>query len=183
LSYFMTYFFYYIVAVFIFFACSSDKPASIGAKGPSAASSGLSGTVQQPGAGVGGPYALEITPKEATRKSILKLRSTGFDLSRAKIEWLVNGRPFTTQVPTQFDAADVTKGATIQARVMMQGQEVVSNNIRIMNSPPAISEIKLMPEVFKPGDTLCVEVKCGDRDEDKVSFLYEWTKNGEVVGK
>lgn len=180
-TYFMTHYLYYIVAAFIIFACSSDKPSPTKAERSSAASSDLSGTVQQ--TGVDKAYALEITPKEATRKSTLNLRSIGFDISGAKIEWLVNGSPFTTRVPAQFDAADVTKGATIQARVMMQGQEVVSNKVQIMNSPPEISGIKLMPEVFKPGDTLCVEVQCGDRDEDKVSFLYEWTKNGEVVGK
>ena len=177
----MTHYFYYIFAAFILFACSSDKSDLPGAKGPSGARSDVSGTGQQPG--VDKAYALEITPKEATRKSILKLSSIGFDLSRAKIEWLVNGRPFTTRVPMQFDGADVAKGAIVQVKVMMQDREVASNNVQIMNSPPEISRIKLMPEVFKPGDTLSVDVQGEDLDGDAISFLYEWTKNGEMAGK
>ena len=172
-----------IITAVLFFACSSDKPVSTGAKGTSGARSDFSGMLQNPGAVVNDTYALEITPKEATRKSTLNLSSTGFDLSGAKIEWLVNGRPFTTRVPTQFDGADVAKGAIIQAKVMMQGREVASNSVQLLNAPPAISGIKLMPEVFKPGDTLSVEVKGEDIDEDEVSFLYEWTKDGESAGK
>jgi len=179
----MTLYFYYIVSAFLLFACSSDKPDLIGAKGPSGARSDVSGTLQQPGAAVDKAYALEITPKAATRKTILNLKSTGFDLSRAQIEWLVNGRPLTSHVPTQFDGADAAKGATIQAKVMMQDREVVSNNVQIMNSPPEIRGIKLMPEVFNPGDTLSVDVQGEDIDGDAISFLYEWTKNGETAGK
>jgi hypothetical protein len=177
----MTQYFYYIVAALFLFACSSDKPNLTGAKGGAGVRSDVSGTLQQPG--VDKTYALEITPKEATRKSILKLSSTGFDLSRTKIEWQVNGRPFTTQVPTQFDGADAAKGVTVQAKAMMQDQEVASNNVQIMNCPPEISRIKLMPEVFKPGDTLSVDVQGEDIDGDAISFLYEWTKNGETAGK
>jgi len=172
-----------VITAVLLFACSSDKPASTGAKGPSEGRSDFSGTLQQPGAAVNDTYALEITPKEATRKSTLNLSSTGFDLSRAKIEWLVNGRPFTTRVPTQFDGADVVKGATVQVKVIMQDRAVTSNSVQLMNAPPAISGIKLMPEVFKPGDTLSIEVKGEDIDEDAVSFLYEWIKNGESAGK
>jgi hypothetical protein len=170
-----------IITAVLFFACSSDKPDLPGAKGPSGARSDVSGTLQQPG--VDKAYALEITPQEATRKSILNLRSTGFDLSRAQIEWSVNGRPFTTRVPAQFDGADAEKGATVQAKVMLQDREVASNNVRIINSPPEITRIKLMPEVFKPGDTLSVDVQGEDLDGDAISFLYEWTRNGETAGK
>lgn len=176
----MTYFIYYIVAAFLLLACSSDKPALTAAKGSLEAGNGV---LQQSGAAVDRPYALEITPKEATRTSLLNLTSSGFDLSRARIEWLVNGRPLTTSMPTQFEGANAAKGDIVQARVMMQDREVVSNTVVIMNSPSRISWVKLMPEVFKPGDRLHVEVKGEDIDQDVVSFLYEWTKNGEIVGK
>jgi hypothetical protein len=176
----MTLYFYYMVAAFLLFACSSDKPDLTSARGRSAAKSDISGTLQQPGGDK--TYALEITPKEATRKTILNLSSTGFDLSRAQIEWSVNGRPFTTRVPTQFDGADAEKGATVQAKVMLQDREVASNNVQIINTPPEITRIKLMPEVFNPGDTLSVDVQGKDIDGDAISFLYEWTKNGGTAG-
>jgi hypothetical protein len=126
---------------------------------------------------------LELLPKEATRKSTLYLRTTGLDLSGAKIEWLVNGRPFTPLVPTQFDGADAAKGVAVQARVVVGGREVASNVVQIMNAPPEIVRLKVMPEVFKPRDVLSVETEGKDIDGDAVSFLYEWTRNGEPAGK
>ncbi len=170
----------FVMTAVLFLSCSSDKPDLTSAKGRSATKSDISGTSQPPG--IDKTYALEITPKEATRKTILHLSSTGFDLSRVQIEWSVDGRPFTTQVPTQFDGADAEKGATVQAKIMLQDREVASNNVQIINSPPEISRIKIMPEVFKPGDTLSVDVQGEDIDGDAISFLYEWTKNGETVG-
>lgn len=172
---------FYIVAAFTLFACSSDKQDLTGAKGASGVSSDISGTLQQPG--FDKTYALEITPNEATRKSLLKLSAKGFGLSRVKIEWLVNGNPFTTRVPTQFEGVDVTRGAIVHARVMIQDREVASNMVQITNEPPEITRVKLMPEVFKPGDTLNVDVHGEDIDGDAVSFLYEWTRNGEPAGK
>ncbi len=50
------------------------------------------------------------------------------------------------------------------------------------NSPPELSKVKILPEVFKPGDVLNVEVTGSDPDGDEVTFLYEWTKNGEPAG-
>ena len=162
------------------FACSSDKPASTRANDSRSA---VSGTTQRPGDAVDNATELEISPKEATRLTVLNISSTTIDLSHAKIEWLVNGVPLTTRVPAQFDGVDAAKGNTVQARVMMRDREVLSNKLQIMNTPPQISWIKIMPEVFKPGDTLSVEVAGKDVDGDTVSFLYEWTKNGETVGK
>jgi hypothetical protein len=52
-----------------------------------------------------------------------------------------------------------------------------------MNAPPEIARVKIMPEVFKPGDALSVEAEGKDVDGDAVSFRYEWTRNGEPVGK
>jgi Bacterial Ig domain len=169
---------YYMIAAVMLFACSSDKPTSTGAIAPR---SSVSGTAQTIGVAVGITSDLEISPKEATRKTILHLSSTSIDLSRARIEWLVNGVPLTTRVPTQFDGIDAAKGDTVQARVMIQDREVLSNNVQIMNTPPQITWIKLMPEIFKPGDTLGVNAAGKDVDGDEVSFLYEWTKNGEFA--
>lgn len=50
------------------------------------------------------------------------------------------------------------------------------------NTLPEISRLKFMPEVFKPGDSLYLEVEAKDADGDPVSVLYEWTKNNEPAG-
>lgn len=51
------------------------------------------------------------------------------------------------------------------------------------NTPPELTKIKIMPEVFKSGDTLYVDVAAADADGDEVNIQYEWTKNKEAAGR
>ena len=53
---------------------------------------------------------------------------------------------------------------------------------KVKNTPPELTRIKIMPETFKAGDTLYVDVIGSDMDGDEVTILYEWTKNGEPAG-
>lgn len=166
--------------MFLVFSCSSEKPATTAAKGPLDAGNAAPGVLRQAGPS---QYALELVPKEPTRKSTVSLRPTGFDLAGAKIEWLLNGRPITTLVPTQFNGADGEKGSTLQARATIQGREVWSDVVQIRNAPPEITRVTLLPEIFKPGDALSIEVEGADPDGDPVIILYEWTRNGAPAGR
>lgn len=47
---------------------------------------------------------------------------------------------------------------------------------------PEITYVKILPEVFKAGDTLNVEALAGSAEGTAVSILYEWTRNGEPAG-
>lgn len=49
------------------------------------------------------------------------------------------------------------------------------------NSPPQIKSVRLLPEVFKPDDSLYIEAEATDPDGDEVTISYEWYKNGELV--
>jgi hypothetical protein len=178
-NFMMNKFLYVLIAAVMQCACSSDRPASIGAGGPGNA---LTGTTQRPGDTVGKATDLKISPVEATRQTILNLSSPTIDLAHARIIWLVNGIPSTTSVSTQFDGINAAKGDSVQARVVIGDRDVLSNEVQIMNTPPQISRIKIMPEKVNPGDTLSVDVAGKDVDGDEVSFQYEWTKNGEIVG-
>ncbi len=160
-----------IILFSLLLSCSQEKPTG--------AVSGLSQKSAK-----GAAFVLELTPKEATQKTTLNLVANGFDHSDAKIEWLVNGRLFTTLVPAQFNGTDASKGDSVQAVAVVGGREVRSNVVQITNAPPEITRIKILPEIFKPGDTLSVEAEGSDIDGgDSVSFVYEWTKNGEPAGK
>jgi hypothetical protein len=157
---------YIILIIAIFYSsCSSEKPST---------------TVTE--RGVDAAYVLEIVPKEATRNSTLQLVSRGFELSGAKIEWLIDNRPFTTHVPTQFISVDAAKGSTIQAKATILGREVLSNVVQIVNTPPEIIKVKLLPEIIKPGDTLSIEAEGYDIDGDNVIMQYEWTRNEQPAG-
>lgn len=170
---------YSVITVFLVLACSSEKPANTAGE---KSATNYQGAPQKSAAADGSPCAVELTPKLATRSCMLKLIPTGLNLSGAKIEWLVNGRSYISPVPNQFDTSDVAKGATVQARVLIQNREVMSNVVQILNFPPEITKVKLLPEVFKPGDAMSVEVEGKDVDGDAVSFFYEWTRNGETAG-
>jgi hypothetical protein len=159
-------------------SCTSEKP-------PAAVSGGVSRTSSLPGStgGAGGAYTLEITPSDPTRNSTLNLVAGGVDLSAARITWLVNGTPADgpAQYP-RFSAKETTRGDRVQAKAIFQNNEISSNVVTIGNTPPRITSMKLLPEVFKAGDMLSVEVEGTDADGDSITFLYEWTRNGEPAG-
>jgi hypothetical protein len=125
---------------------------------------------------------LEITPVNASRKSTLKVIAQGFNLSDAKIEWLVNGQLTQSPISSQFNAKEAKKGDKVQVKAIIEGKEILSNIIEIKNAPPEVTRVKILPEIFKPGDTLSVEVAGNDIDGNEVIIAYEWTKNGEPAG-
>ena len=51
------------------------------------------------------------------------------------------------------------------------------------NAPPELQSVKFIPEIFRPGDSLGVEVSGSDPDGDEVTFEYAWEKNGVSAGK
>jgi hypothetical protein len=94
----------------------------------------------------------------------------------------LNGQISGSSDPLRYDTAGTEKGDTLQAKATIQGIEVLSNIAEIKNAPPEISTITILPEVFKPGDTLSVEAEGVDADGDKVTLSYSWTKNGAPAG-
>lgn len=169
------------ITLLLLIACSTEKPSGTDAQKPSDSidKKAAGQTSKQPGIS---KYALEIYPSEASHNSTLSLRSKGINLENAKIEWFVNGTPVAGTLPYQFKPIDTKKGDKIQAKATIKDIEVVSNIITIKNAPPEFSRIKIMPEIFKPGDILYVDVTGTDIDGDEVTILYEWTKNGEPAG-
>lgn len=87
-------------------------------------------------------------------------------------------------VTSQRTAEDVTNtsAAQTQATATDKEKEVSSVMAASKNTPPEISRLKFMPEVFKPGDSLYLEAEAKDADGDPVSILYEWAKNNEPAG-
>ncbi len=171
------------VALFFFLSCSSEKPAEIGGQKPSeVGSSSVSELSKSLVSSGSAPCSLQITPNNVSRNSTIYLIAQGFNISVAKIEWLVNDKITSSPTASQFNAAETKKGDKVQAKAIIQGKEILSNIIQIKNALPEISKVKILPEVFKPGDTMSVEVSGSDIDEDEVTISYEWTKNGEPAG-
>jgi hypothetical protein len=162
-------------------SCSADKPSASPVQRSAA---GVSASVQVPAGPTDfGSFTLEISPREPNRQTTLGVTAVGFYISSANIQWLLDGNPVSTEVPAQFNCSIAAKGSTVQARATVLGQEVRSNIVAIRNSPPKITRVRLLPEVFKPGDTLSIEVEGTDPDGDPVSILYEWIRNGSSAGR
>lgn len=173
----------WFVTLLLFLSCSSEKPAEVGSQKPSEAGGGrVSDLSRPPASSVSALYSLQIVPTNATRNSTIYLVAQGFKPSDAKIEWLVNDKITSGPAVSQLNTAETKKGDKIQAKAIIQGKKILSNTIQIKNSPPEISKVRILPEIFKPGDTLYVDVSGSDLDGDEVTITYEWTKNSEPAG-
>lgn len=161
-------------------SCSSENQAER-ARNPSAGP-GVAGTTQPVSPRTTEPYALEISPKAASRYSTVNLICTGFAARDAKIEWLLSGTPEESASPDQCTLSRARKGDTLQAKALIQGREILSNKIEIVNAPPEIASMKLLNEFVNPGGALGIAVTGSDADGDTVTFLYAWTINGEPAG-
>lgn len=85
-----------------------------------------------------------------------------------------------SQSPDLTDSStSAPQGNTFERR---KESEVPAGMATSKNTPPEISRLKFMPEVFKPGDSLYLEAEAKDADGDPVSILYEWAKNNEPAG-
>jgi hypothetical protein len=169
-----------VFLLFVLGSCTSDKPSVPPVQRPAASESA---SVPVPaGSAVSGSFSLAISPREPNRQTTLCFNAVGFDISSTNVQWLLNDNPVSTDVPAQFNCSAAAKGSTVQARATVMGQEVRSNIVQIRNSPPELAKVRLLPETFKPGDTLMIEAEAVDIDGDPVTILYAWTRNGAPAG-
>jgi hypothetical protein len=161
-------------------SCTSDKPSVPPVQRPEA--SGSAAVPVPVGSAVSGSISLAISPREPNRQTTLGVNAVGFDISSANVQWLLNDSPVPTEVPAQFNCSVAAKGSSVQARATVLGQEVRSNIVEIGNSPPELTKVRLLPETFRPGDTLMIEAEAKDIDGDPVTILYAWTRNGAPAG-
>jgi len=162
-------------------SCTSDKEAQVGQVQTKETGGAQVSQVTESPAGQKTQYSLEISPAGATRNSTLSAVPKGFNVNDAKIEWVINGGPNTGSGIT-FKASETKKGDRIQAKTTIHGMEILSNIVEIGNTPPELTRVKFMPEVFKAGDSLYIEAAASDAGENAVTILYEWKKNGEPAG-
>jgi len=172
----------YIISAALLFSCTAEKSDSTNIRKPSDAANRGGSDRMQPGT-TDGSYALDIISAEFTRNSILILKARGFDLSEATIVWMINGRVATNSARAQLKASEAKRGDEVQAKAILRTQEVLSNVVKIRNAPPEVESVKFLPEAIKPGETMSIEPVGIDADGDAVTFLYEWTLNGEPAGK
>jgi len=172
----------WLILLLILVSCSSEKAAELSSENKAGANANKesSATVQTGSEAV--PYLLQITSTNINRKSAIQFKADGFELSGAGFEWLVNGKPAYGPSSHLHLPESTQKGDLVQARVTVAGKEILSNMVQVGNVPPEISRIKIMPETYKLGDIMYVDVAASDADGDAVTIGYEWSINGEPAG-
>lgn len=171
------------ITIFLLLSCSGEKPADIKTQEISETKSEKpSEELKTTTRSNNKLYSVKIAPTDASRKSTIEIIPEGFKLEDAMIEWLVNGNVDRDSTSSEFNTKRALKGESVQARVRVNNSVLYSNIIYIKNAPPELTKVKLLPEVFRPGDTLSIEAETIDADEDSATILYEWTKNGEPAG-
>jgi hypothetical protein len=174
------------IVLALLLSCSSDEPRSSAPKEakPPTPQAPKKAPAYAPDKKPVEDYSIEISPGRAKRDTSLTLLFEGFQPEKAKINWLVNGREVSTLSDYTFNINDegATKGDTIQAKALIGEVEEFSNEVKVVNSLPSLSSIKIMPEVFKPGDKISVEAEATDPDNDLVTLFYEWKLNGLPAG-
>ena len=129
--------------------------------------------------------ALGISPAHPKADSQLKITAPGKgDLRDVDVQWYLNGAPFSGYESATLDlsGAKVKKGDTIYANAFVDGAALATAEVTVENSLPRIVSSRMMPETFKPGDRIYIDVKTADADGDKVEVEYEWTVNDTPAG-
>ncbi|MEK6775541.1 MAG: putative Ig domain-containing protein [bacterium] len=91
--------------------------------------------------------------------------------------YVSNSKPVDLGDAVQQVKTDVHESAaSVQEHGIASDQEIKKNRV------PEVTKVKLVPEIFHPGDTLGIEASGSDADGDPVTMIYEWMVNGESAG-
>ncbi|HZD54925.1 MAG TPA: putative Ig domain-containing protein [Candidatus Aquicultoraceae bacterium] len=113
----------------------------------------------------------------------MNLVSRGFPIGEAKIEWLVDGVADPDQHSPSFRTDGLKRGDSVQAKVTIGGEALVSNAVVLSNAPPVVESVNFVPRALGPGDSLGVETSATDPDGDEIILEYAWEINGEPSGR
>jgi hypothetical protein len=130
-----------------------------------------------------GQEALLVLPEPVYRNSVLSLRAMGFVLpapgGEGRVVWEINGSAVSTAEPLSLDLNEypVSKGDTVRSVAYVDGREISSALVTIMNHPPMIANHEFKWHADEAG-TFDLVVDTYDPDGDTVTVQYKWTVNG-----
>jgi hypothetical protein len=134
--------------------------------------------------------SINISPQNPNKNSDLDItiqsQDPDGDLVMYHYQWIKNNEEISGENINILKSGNFKKGDLIQVKVIpsdekVEGQPFLSEQIRILNSPPVIQEVQIEPKMAYATDSLRVNVKSDDIDGDSVYYSYRWEKNGEVL--
>ncbi len=137
--------------------------------------------------------SITIDPSQPHVMDLLKSEATAVDPDGDSMtysyQWMKNGAEMYGEVSATLSPGKARKGDSISVRVIPfdgkdYGEARVSDPVIILNSPPMMRSAKILPERPTKAQELIAQGEAEDPDGDKVTFLYQWVKNGtEIEGE
>jgi hypothetical protein len=136
--------------------------------------------------------SVNVLPKNPNQESDLELIIQSQDPDRDPLtyryQWFRNHEEISGEDKNILKSGNFRKGDLIQVQVTpsdgkVEGESLRSEPVEILNSQPMIQEVRIEPQMAFANDSLRVQVKSLDRDEDSIDYLYQWEKNGEVLSE
>lgn len=136
--------------------------------------------------------SVSIQPEKPTQESELNLfiqsRDPNGDSITYQYQWMKNGKEIIGENKNSLKGGIFKKGDLIQAKVIpsdgkVNGEPFLSPEVKILNSPPIIQEVGIVPQVAYVTNQLKANVKSFDPDGDFVYYTYQWEKNGILLNE
>ena len=89
---------------------------------------------------------------------------------------IVQTAPVDVEEKVQLEGDEYEKGIDAAGEI-----ESENRDDNVTNSPPELVSLKLVPRVIYPGTTVKVLAEGRDKEEEDVSFAYQWQKNEEFL--
>jgi hypothetical protein len=157
----------FLMCLFLLLSCSKEKE-----------------TLQAVGPQKTGVYKIELSPKGATKNSLISVAVRGVNPSDLRYQWIVNNTEIEGATEDVLRYPHLKKNDRVQVKVFIRGQEeLISQPLIISNTIPQIQSAKLIPQNPQKGDELKADVRTFDGDGDTISLLYEWFINEEPLAE
>ncbi|MHB8482863.1 MAG: Ig domain-containing protein [Nitrospiria bacterium] len=104
---------------------------------------------------------------------------------RLVYEWERNGMVIPFEKSSILNKSQFKRGDTVKATLLVNGgsERLISEPVKIENSPPKITLARIEPAQPTKRDTLSVKVESFDFDGDSVTYTYRWFKDdGTAIG-
>jgi hypothetical protein len=122
-----------------------------------------------------GPISVLITTEDQERDTV-----------NYHYQWAVNGSPIAGQTNSTLPPDIIKRGDAVSATVVpddgkTRGDAYQTKVVSVVNTPPRIVSLSLVPQSIKPGDVVKVQVEANDPDQDRIELSYRWWRNGTAI--
>lgn len=136
--------------------------------------------------------AVKLTPLQGNKQSVFTCTPEGWtdsdkDGPSYVYLWYVNNQSQQSATGVNFSSADLVPGDIIHCSVVPfdgkeQGSAVKSNTAVVINNPPSILAVSILPESPTTLSELhCIPKGWTDSDLDPPGYLYQWVVDGQEV--